>query len=88
MIIETDEGDAYFEDLHYYAAYFQKGLWSKRKNIDSIQDMTVGYEDTLQFPLQPLSDHLESSTYEGVKVTESRLKIKLKISFQSLKKTQ
>ena len=33
-----------FEELHYYSAYLTKGLWPKRKNIDSIQNMTTGYE--------------------------------------------
>ena len=65
-MIECDKqhyGD--FDDMHLYGAYISKGLWSKRTNIDSIQDMTMGFEDTLQMPLQPLSDHLESSTYES-----------------------
>ena len=67
MIIETDQDATTFDDLHLYSAYFSQGLWAKRKNIDTIQDMTLGFEDTLQLPLQPLSDHLESSTYEGLK---------------------
>ena len=46
------------------AAYITKGLWTKRKDIDSIAQMTTGFEDTLQMPLQPLMDHLESCTYE------------------------
>ena len=57
-----------FDNLGLYGAYISKGLWSRRQNIDTIQDMTVGFEDTLQMPLQPLSDHLESSTYEGTKI--------------------
>ena len=59
------------------------GLWPKRKNIDTIQDMTLGFEDTLQLPLQPLSDHLESSTYEGLKIFGKSSKI-----FQFLKRTR
>jgi len=64
MMIECDQHYAEFDDMHLYSAYIAKGLWSKRTMIDSIQDMTMGFEDTLQMPLQPLSDHLESSTYE------------------------
>ena len=65
MMIECDQHYAEFDDMHLYSAYIAKGLWSKRTMIDSIQDMTMGFEDTLQMPLQPLSDHLESSTYES-----------------------
>jgi len=52
------------EDLHYHVHYLSTGLWSKRKQIDTIQDFVFGFEDTLQAPLQPLMDNLESSTYE------------------------
>jgi len=65
IMIESDyQNYQDFDNLGLYGAYISKGLWSRRQNIDTIQDMTVGFEDTLQMPLQPLSDHLESSTYE------------------------
>ena len=32
--------------------------------MDSIEQYAFGFEDTLQAPLQPLMDNLESSTYE------------------------
>lgn len=50
--------------MHYYVAYLTTGLWSKRKEVDTIEEYTLGFEDTLQAPLQPLMDNLESSTYE------------------------
>ena len=79
-----------FDNLGLYGAYISKGLWSKRENIDTIQDMTIGFEDTLQMPLQPLSDHLESSTYEGIQyrieIKISRLYFKIVIGFHLEKK--
>ena len=62
--LQVDEEDHGDEEFHFYAAYITKGLWPKRKDIDSIAQMTAGFEDTLQMPLQPLMDHLESCTYE------------------------
>lgn len=38
--------------------------WQARPSPDSITRFAEGYEDHLQTPLQPLSEHLESSTYE------------------------
>jgi len=61
LIIEAEEEN---EDLHYYVAYLTTGLWNKRKEVDSIEQYAFGFEDTLQAPLQPLMDNLESSTYE------------------------
>ena len=75
IMIESDyQNYQDFDNLGLYGAYISKGLWSKRENIDTIQDMTIGFEDTLQMPLQPLSDHLESSTYEGI---QYRIEIKI-----------
>ena len=62
--VQVEEEDHADEEFHFYAAYITKGLWTKRKDIDSIAQMTTGFEDTLQMPLQPLMDHLESCTYE------------------------
>ena len=47
---------------HYYQ--YLNHLFERRKNLDSIDDFSVGYENFLQVPLQPLADHLESQTYE------------------------
>ena len=64
IYVQVEEEDHNDEEFHFYAAYITKGLWTKRKDIDSIAQMTTGFEDTLQMPLQPLMDHLESCTYE------------------------
>ena len=58
------QDDDQTEDLHYYVSYLATGLWSKRKEVDSIEEFTFGFEDTLQAPLQPLMDNLGASTYE------------------------
>jgi protein arginine N-methyltransferase 5 len=78
--------------LHYYIAYLQTGLWSKRKQIDTIQEFIFGFEDTLQAPLQPLMDNLESSTYEvfekdPVKYEEYYNAVKLALEDKNLEET-
>ena len=92
IMIESDyQNYQDFDNLGLYGAYISKGLWSKRENIDTIQDMTVGFEDTLQMPLQPLSDHLESSTYEGIQyryeIKIPRINFKAAFEFHLEKKT-
>lgn len=39
-------------------------LWGAQDPDDALSNFAKGYEDYLQFPLQPLMDNLESSTYE------------------------
>jgi protein arginine N-methyltransferase 5 len=46
-----------------YLEYMQF-LFQKRPPSSLIDNFSVGYEDYLQAPLQPLMDNLESSTYE------------------------
>lgn len=37
---------------------------NRKPEADSYSEFSRGYEDYLQVPLQPLSDNLESNTYE------------------------
>lgn len=51
---------------HNYLAYCQylEHLKQKPFSGDNVYKFAKGYEDVLQYPLQPLKDNLESSTYE------------------------
>nr|CAG4638995.1 EOG090X028A [Daphnia magna] len=50
---------------HYkhYQQYMEH-LWQVGYEADPVMQFAQGYEDFLQFPLQPLMDNLESQTYE------------------------
>ena len=60
------------------------GLWKKRPEIDSIAEYTRGFEDTLHAPLQPLMDHLESSTYEVFEKDPVKYKLYYEATKQAL----
>jgi protein arginine N-methyltransferase 5 len=62
------------QEMCNYANYF-KFLKESEPAISLAAKITMGYEDYLQIPLQPLMDHLQSATYEAfemdpVKYTE------------------
>ncbi|XP_022667185.1 protein arginine N-methyltransferase 5-like isoform X2 [Varroa jacobsoni] len=47
-----------------YADYLNH-MFARREHVGPLQEQfTLGYQDQLQIPLQPLADHLESITYE------------------------
>nr|CAG4647716.1 EOG090X028A [Moina brachiata] len=47
----------------HYQQYIEH-LWQAGQEADPLLQFAQGYEDFLQFPLQPLMDNLESQTYE------------------------
>lgn len=50
--------------LRKYGEYF-RFLKESQPSLSLSAKITLGYEDYLQTPLQPLMDHLESATYEA-----------------------
>ena len=46
-----------------YTQYLQH-LWNSKEQESQVREFARGYEDSLQCPLQPLQDNLESQTYE------------------------
>jgi len=43
---------------------YLRHLHTKRPTLGPVETFGAGYEDVLQFPLQPLMDNLDSATYE------------------------
>lgn len=52
------------QEMCKYADYF-KFLEESKPALSLSAKITMGYEDYLQIPLQPLMDHLQSATYEA-----------------------
>nr|CAG4646084.1 EOG090X028A [Macrothrix elegans] len=83
-------GALHHQHYRHYQQYMDH-LWQLGHDADPLLQFAQGYEDFLQFPLQPLMDNLESQTYEvfekdPVKYTEYQramyLAILDKISFE------
>ena len=52
-----------YQNITYYHNYLEY-LWKGCQEHDPVDQYARGYEDYLQWPLQPLMDNLESQTYE------------------------
>ncbi|EZA48205.1 hypothetical protein DMN91_012321 [Ooceraea biroi] len=56
-------GATRYQSISYYHNYLDF-LWKSCQTNGTVEKFARGYEDYLQCPLQPLSDNLESQTYE------------------------